>query len=95
MHLGGGFSAAIVALYEFGTLLIAVVLTALFAYFEGRGISDYGLPLAHAFRARFWEGLLVGILWAWIVALLMIALGGMRVTGLALQGWTVLGAATA
>lgn len=95
LHLGNGFSAVIVALYEFGTLLIAVVLTALFGYFEGRGVGDYGLPLAQAFRARFWEGLLVGIVWAGIVALLMIALGGMRVAGLALQGWAMLGAATA
>lgn len=94
-HLGNGFSAAAIALFEFATLLMAVVLTALFGYFEGRGLGDYGLPLVQAFRARFWEGLLVGVVWAGIVALLMIALGGMRVTGLALHGWGLLGAAAA
>jgi uncharacterized protein len=94
-HLSYGLSAAIVAMYEFGTLAIAFVLTALFGFFEGRGVGDYGLPFAQAFRARFWEGLLVGIVWAGIVALLMIALGGMRVTGFALQGWALVAAAAA
>jgi uncharacterized protein len=94
-HLGNGLSAPIIAIYELETLVIAFILTALFGFFEGRGVGDYGLPAAQAFRARFWEGLLVGIVWAGIVALLMIALGGMRVEGFALHGFALIGAALA
>ncbi len=85
-HLGNGLTAAIVALGEFQTLLIALGLTAVFGFFEGKRVDDYGLPIAQAFGARFWEGMLVGVAWAGIVALLMIALGGMHVAGLALHG---------
>jgi membrane protease YdiL (CAAX protease family) len=95
LHLGFGLSATLIALFELSTLATAVILTALFGYFEGRSIFDYGLPLAQAFRARFWEGFLVGAVWPAIVALLMIALGGMRVAGLALHGWEILGATAA
>jgi uncharacterized protein len=94
-HLGNGLSAALTAIYELETLVIAFVLTALFGFFEGRGVGDYGLPAAQAFRGCFWEGLLVGIVWAGIVALLMMALGGMRVEGLALHGSALIGAALA
>ncbi|HEY1867061.1 MAG TPA: CPBP family intramembrane glutamic endopeptidase [Candidatus Cybelea sp.] len=94
-HVGNGLSAALIALFELATLFMVVVLTALFGYFEGRGVWDYGLPVAEAFRARFWEGLAVGTVWPGIVALLMIALGGMRVAGLALHGWALVGAAAA
>lgn len=94
-HLGNGLTAANAAFYEFQTLLTAVVLTALFGYFEGRRADSYGLPTAQAFRGRFWEGFLVGAVWAGIVALLMIALGGMRVYGLALHGGALLWAAVA
>lgn len=95
LHIGFDLSATLVALFELSTLATAVILTGLFGYFEGRGIGDYGLPFAQAFRARFWEGFLVGAVWPGIVALLMIALGGMRVAGLALHGWGILGATAA
>lgn len=88
-HLTSGLTAANVALGEFETLVIALVLTALFGYFEGRRVDDYGLPIAQAFRSRFWEGFLIGILWPAVVALLMIALGGMRVAGFAIGGWAL------
>lgn len=94
-HLGGGLTAANVALGEFETLLIALALTALFGFFESRRVDSYGLPIAQAFRGRFWEGFLVGVVWAGIVALLMIALGGMRVNGLAIHGGELLWAAVA
>lgn len=94
-HLGFGLSAALVALFELSTLATAIILTALFGYFEGRSVWDYGLPLAQAFRGRFWEGFAVGAVWPGIVALLMIALGGMRVAGLALHGWGLLSATAA
>jgi membrane protease YdiL (CAAX protease family) len=89
-HLATGLTAANIALSEFETLVIALVLTALFGYFEGRRVDSYGLPVAQAFRGRFWEGFLVGAVWAAVVALLMIALGGMRVNGIALQGSALL-----
>jgi membrane protease YdiL (CAAX protease family) len=89
-HLGNGLTAAVIALYEFETLVTALVLTALFGFFEGRRVDQYGLPVAQAFRGRFWEGFLVGVIWAGVVALLMIALGGMRINGLALHGSALL-----
>ena len=93
-HLGNGLTSANIALGEFESLAIAFGLTAIFGYFEGRRFDSYGLPIAQAFGRRFWEGLGVGVVWAGLVALLMIALGGMRVTGFALQGpallWTAL-----
>jgi membrane protease YdiL (CAAX protease family) len=89
-HLGNGLTPAITALYEFETLVSALVLTALFGFFEGRRVDQYGLPVAQAFRGRFWEGFLVGVVWAGVVALLMIALGGMHVNGLALHGSVLL-----
>ncbi len=94
-HLGNGLSAPFAALYELATLIVALLLTALFGYFEGRGIGDYGLPIRQAFGARFWEGFAVGVIWPAIVAVLMIALGGMQVIGLAIQGWALIGAALA
>jgi len=94
-HLGAGLTAAAVALSEAWTLIMALGLTALFGFFEGRRFDDYGLPLAQAFGARFWEGALVGVVWVTIVALLMIALGGMRVAGFALHGPSLVWAALA
>ena len=89
-HLGTQLSAANIALGELETLIIALTLTALFGFFEGRRIDSYGLPIAQAFRGRFWEGFLVGVVWAGVVALLMIALGGMRIEGIALHGSALL-----
>lgn len=89
-HLGDGLTSANIALGELATLAIAVGLTSLFGFFEGRRPDEYGLPVRQAFRGQFWEGFAVGVCWAACVAVLMIALGGMQVRGFALHGWTLL-----
>jgi hypothetical protein len=72
--------------YETINLLTALLLTWLFGLYEGRRVDGYGLPIRQAFRARYWEGFALGVANAAAVALVMIALGGMTVHGLALQG---------
>jgi uncharacterized protein len=82
----GELSPIYVTLVE-GTLFVAAsATTALFAWYEGRRVDDYGLPLAQAFRGRFWEGFAIGVLAAALVAGGMLALGGMRIDGFALHG---------
>ena len=89
-HLPDGLTAANISLGELETLAIALGLTALFGFFEGRRPDEYGLPIRQAFRGQFWEGFAIGVCWAASVAVLMIAFGGMHVRGLALHGWTLL-----
>lgn len=89
-RLPDGLTAANIGIGELETFAIAVGLTALFGFFEGRRADEYGLPIRDAFRGRFWEGFAVGVCWTAIIAVLMIALGGMQVRGLALHGWSLL-----
>jgi len=95
LHLGEELSAASVALYEAMLLVIALFLTWVFGLYEGRRVDSYGLPVAQAFGARFWEGFAVGVVNAGAVAVGMTALGGMTVHGLALGGSTLVLAALA
>ncbi|MBV8331569.1 MAG: CPBP family intramembrane metalloprotease [Candidatus Eremiobacteraeota bacterium] len=86
LHVGNELSAASVAFYEAMLLIISFALTWAFGWYEGRRVDAYGLPVSQAFRGRFWEGFLIGVLNAGAVALAMIAAGGMTVHGLALHG---------
>lgn len=95
LHVGTDLSAGTIAFYELETLVVAAVTTGLFAIYERRRIDDYGLPVSGAFGSRFWEGLALGIAWAGLDALGMIAFGGMKVSGFALQGTALLTAALA
>jgi uncharacterized protein len=85
LHVGG-LDAGTVAFYETVNLVTALLLTALFAWYERRRIDSYGLPLKWAFGVRFMEGFVIGVVNAGAVALGMIALGGMRIHGLSLHG---------
>jgi membrane protease YdiL (CAAX protease family) len=88
-------SATYIAIVE-GTLFVgALATTALFAWYEGRRVDDYGLPLAQAFRGRFWEGFVIGVVAAALVACGMLALGAMRIDGFALHGTRLLTATLA
>lgn len=89
LHLGPELSAATIFWGEAELLVGVLILTALFAWYEGRRVDSYGLPLAQAFRGRFWEGMAVGFVWPALVALGMIALGGMQIHGLAISGTTL------
>lgn len=78
LHLGR-LDAPTIAFYEAVNLGTALLLTAIFAWYEHRRIDSYGLPLRGAFGALFFEGCALGVVNAGAVALGMIALGGMRV----------------
>lgn len=83
------------AFYETINLLTALLLTLAFGRYEGRRVDGYGLPVRHAFGARFWEGFTIGVVNAAAVAAGMMALGAMTVHGLALQGTMILWATLA
>jgi len=76
-------------------LVIALITTGIFAWYEGRRIWDYGLPLGQAFRGRFWEGFAIGVAGAALVAGGMMALHGMVIQGIALTGSQLIIAALA
>ena len=94
LHLGG-LSPGAVAFSETITLTTALLLTWIFARYEGQRVDSYGLPVREAFGARYWEGFALGMVNAGVVALGMIALGGMRIQGLSLHGSEILWAALA
>lgn len=79
-----------IALAEGVTLLAALVVTALFAWYEHRRIDSYGLPIDRALASPTWEGVGVGVVQTGVVAAAMLALGGMQVHGLALSGAAIL-----
>lgn len=85
-----GLTPFAVAASESELLVIALIVTGILAWYEGRRIDDYGLPFSQAFRGRFFEGFGIGIGSAGLVAAGMIALGGMQVHGLALTGTALL-----
>jgi membrane protease YdiL (CAAX protease family) len=95
LHVGTSLSAATIAFYELEILIVAAIVTGMFAWYERRRIDDYGLPVSAAFGRLFWEGLALGIAWAGLDALGMLALGGMKISGLALHGATLVTAALA
>lgn len=95
LHVGPDLSPLTASYWEAMLLVIAVFLTWVFGLYEGRRVDAYGLPVRHAFGARFWEGFAIGIVSAGAVALGMIALGGMTVHGFALDGSALVVAALA
>ena len=90
LHIGTELSAGSTFFYELELLVVAAIVTAILARFEGRRIDDYGMPIKLAFGKLFWEGLAVGMVWAGLDACGMIALGGMKISGLALHGTALL-----
>lgn len=95
LHIGEELSAGSVAFYEAMLLVIALFLTWVFARYEGRRVDSYGLAVAQAFGARFWEGFAIGVVNAAAVAAGMMALGAMAVHGIAFHGAALLLAALA
>ena len=71
---------------EIVSLFFVLLLIALMARIEGRTFATYGFPLREAFRGRFWEGALWGILTISAVIGMMALAGGYRVSGLAVRG---------
>ena len=86
LPLPAGLTPVSTAASELELLIVALIVTAVLAWYEGRRIDDYGLPISQAFRGRFFEGIAVGVVSAGLVAAGMFALGGMQIHGLALHG---------
>jgi hypothetical protein len=80
------FSASNLALAEGFNLVCALIVTALFAWYEHRRIDSYGMPVAQALKSPTFEGFLIGAIQPAVIALAMLALGAMQVRGLALSG---------
>ena len=89
LGISPNLTAGNIAISEIGTFLIALVLTALFALYEHRRIDSYGMPLDRAFKLPTLEGLLAGIVVAAVVAIGMLAMGGMQINGLAANAGSV------
>jgi membrane protease YdiL (CAAX protease family) len=88
-------SAASIALNEIESLIVALIVTAIFARYERRRLDSYGLPVKEALSSRTWDGAVVGIVMAGAVAVGMYLLGGIQVHGLATSGRALLVAALA
>jgi membrane protease YdiL (CAAX protease family) len=86
LHVADGLTAANVAIGEIENFAIALVCTAIFAWYEGRRVDSYGLPIDQALSARAWEGALIGVIMAGAVAVGMYLLGGMQIRGLETTG---------
>jgi uncharacterized protein len=95
LHIAADFSAANIGLQELENLFVALLSTAIFAWYERRRVDDYGLPLQRAFGAPTGEGVLAGILMAGAVAAGMYFLGGMQIHGFANSGGSLALAALA
>ncbi len=84
--LQADLTAPYVALTEFENFVVALLCTAVFAWYERRRVDSYGLPVRQALGARTAEGALAGVVMAGGVGLGMWLLGGLEVHGLATAG---------
>jgi hypothetical protein len=64
LHVANGLTAANVAIGEIENFVIALICTAIVAWYEARRVDSYGLPIDQALSARTWEGALVGAVMA-------------------------------
>ncbi len=73
-----------------GTLLFLTAISALImTRIEHRKFGDYGLPAKFAFRKDFWIGTAIGFLAISTSLLVIFALHGFRLSGLAIHGKTI------
>ena len=79
-------SAPALIVEEAVDLAILLLVTGAAALLEKRRIDSYGMPVNCAFRGKFWEGFVFGLLSVAFVAGGMLLTGGMQVHGIALQG---------
>jgi membrane protease YdiL (CAAX protease family) len=80
---------------ELETFVIALIATAIFAWYEGRSIGSYGMPIAKALGVRTWEGVVAGTVLAGGVMLGMLAFGAMQIHGFAVAGGALIVSALA
>ncbi|MEY2487624.1 MAG: protease family protein [Verrucomicrobiota bacterium] len=79
-------SPQLLLLEEILSFIGVVVVTGVFAALERRRIDGYGLLVDCAFRGKFWEGVVLGLLGVAFVAIGMLLTGGMEFHGIALHG---------
>lgn len=75
------------------SFLLVSIAALIMAKIEHRKFGEYGLPLRPGLLKHFWEGTLWGFLGISGTLLVIFALHGFRITGLAIHGPTILGAA--
>jgi membrane protease YdiL (CAAX protease family) len=80
------FTPSNIAQIEGFNFASALIVTALFAWYERRRIDSYGMPIDRALGSPTWEGVAVGVIQPSIVALAMLAYGAMQVRGVAQPG---------
>jgi membrane protease YdiL (CAAX protease family) len=83
---GGGITPGAILSQECIMLTATAGGTLFMSLLEQRPFGSYGLPIAHAFGARFWHGLLWGIALISATLLLIRAFGGFSFGDLALHG---------
>jgi len=71
---------------ELSTGVLVLIATGILAWFERRSILSYGFSPSPSSLPRFLQGLGLGVASAGIVAVLMIAFGGMQIHGFNLHG---------
>ena len=81
-----GITATSMLVQECILLFAALVAAGIMAMLEDRPFGGYGLPLAAAFGARFWQGMGWGIAMITAVILLIRAFGGYSFGKMVLQG---------
>jgi membrane protease YdiL (CAAX protease family) len=82
-------TAANIAQLEAFNFACALIVTAVFAWYEGRRVDSYGIPISEALKSPTWEGVLVGVIQTSIVAFAMLAFGAMKIHSLASSGSAV------
>jgi membrane protease YdiL (CAAX protease family) len=79
-------NASALLVQELTLLSAALAAGAILGVLEGRGLGDYGLPVAAAFGLRFWQGLVWGLVMISGMILLIRLFGGFSFGDLALRG---------
>ena len=93
LHVGGGvkeFTARAVLLQDGVAFLIVLAASAIMGAFEKRSLAVYGLPLREAFRVRFFEGILWGLVAECATILTLYLTGNVTFHGLDLHGTAAL-----
>ena len=94
LHLGaGGDSSVLTVQSELPTKVLMVFFVALATWIvsraEKRPLDDYGIPLRHAFGARFWEGSVWGFAMLSAILLVLRVSGHFQIDSVALSGGAV------
>jgi membrane protease YdiL (CAAX protease family) len=80
---------------ESSILVVSVIAALIMTKIERRKFSQFGLPLRGALGKDFWKGSVWGFLSISAALLGIFAFHGFHVTGLAIHGWTIIGATAA